>query len=312
MARYSENGSVIYLGRADTQVKIRGPRLELKEVELQVSASLPMVQQVVAEAVVPAGDEAKALLAAFVVVPVQEECESAAAEMADFTVPPEAEELLAERLPSYMVPAVWIRVPMLPQTVSGKTDRKRLREMGASYWTSELARLQSASKANNSKKTPATEASRQLAGLWAGVLGLEAEEISPDDNFFRLGGDSVDAMKLVADSRKVGLRLCVAQIFKQPKLEDLAGQLDPSAEVEAEESEIAPFSLLTKLSDQEQCRRQASVLCGTTNDAIEDMYPCTPMQEGFVAQTIKTPGDYVLQSVMEIADTTDLSRFRRS
>jgi aryl carrier-like protein len=70
-----------------------------------------------------------------------------------------------------------------------------------------------------------TEAERTLQRLWARVLNIEAGSIGLDDSFFRLGGDSIAAMKLVAEARKEGLQLAVADVFRQPRLERLVRSL---------------------------------------------------------------------------------------
>jgi hypothetical protein len=69
MVRYSKNVGLVYIERADTQVKVRGQRVELKEVEVRVSATLPHMQQIIAEVIVPSGNKSKAMVASFVVPP---------------------------------------------------------------------------------------------------------------------------------------------------------------------------------------------------------------------------------------------------
>jgi amino acid adenylation domain-containing protein/non-ribosomal peptide synthase protein (TIGR01720 family) len=318
LVRYCENGSLLYVGRADTQVKVRGQRVELKEVELQVSSCLPEMQHIIAEVIIPGGEEAKAMVAAFVVPSASEDGgkEGQPVEaIRGFTISTEVEELLSQRLPRYATPTVWFEVLKLPLTASsGKTDRKTLREMGSSFSQSQLASLQRSGNVN--KRAPETEVGWQLVRLCSDVLGLTAEEIGLDDSFFRLGGDSVAAMKLASSARKAGLNISVAQVFQHPKLGDLINLLGSPTEISSDlaedDEEVAPFALLDKTFDVQQCRQEVAQVCGVSVNAVEDIYPCTPMQEGLVAQTIKNSGDYVLQSVMELSDNIDVSRFRQS
>jgi amino acid adenylation domain-containing protein/non-ribosomal peptide synthase protein (TIGR01720 family) len=318
LVRYDKNGGLVYVERADTQVKVRGQRVELKEVEVQVSATLPHMQQVIAEVIIPGGNKSKALVAAFV-VPAEpaSESEITASDEAIrvYNIPPEIEKQLSRRLPSYAIPTVWFEVLKLPLTVSGKTNRRKLRDLGSGYSKSQLIRLQNKSKA--SKRTPTTQVGWKLLELFADVLGLAHSDIGLDDSFFRLGGDSVAAMKLASSSRKVGLRISVAQVFQYPKLEDLANLLGPSGpshsgHVIDKIVDLAPFVLLDEEVDVEKCRQEAADFCDVSIDAVQDIYPCTPMQEGLVAQTVKNSGDYVLQRVMQLADDIDLSRFKQS
>ncbi|KAM0582744.1 hypothetical protein ACHAP6_008640 [Verticillium nonalfalfae] len=313
LARYDAHGGVIYLGRADTQVKIRGQRVELKEIELQLSATLPQAQQVVAEILSEPGEEAKAILASFVVstAAAHERTEV----ISSFENTPDTDEQLARRLPSYMIPSTWLFISQLPLTTSGKTDRQKLRKMGSAYLKLHPESLKTSLKTQ--KRAPETEHGKLLRQLWGDVLGLAAAGIGLDDDFFRLGGDSIAAMKLASSARKAGIKISVAQIFKSPGLQDLAEFLRLSAASRFDETSekievLAPFALLGKAANIDQYRQEAADICGVTSDAIEDMYPCTPIQEGLVSQTIKNAGDYVLQNVMELKDDVDISLYRQS
>jgi aryl carrier-like protein len=135
-------------------------------------------------------------------------------------------EKLAERLPRYMVPAVFFALPQLPMTVSGKTDRKKLREIGASFSAQQLVELRTASQ--GPKRPPKTETERALQQLWASVLSISPESIGLDDSFFDLGGDSIAAMKLVGEGRRIGIQLSVADIFRNPKLNRFADMASSS------------------------------------------------------------------------------------
>ncbi len=126
----------------------------------------------------------------------------------------------AERLPSYMVPDVYFAVEHLPMTVSGKTDRRRLREIGASFSAQQLAEIRTARQripeaaANNRSRENDAAAMGTGARYQAGSIGL-------DDSLSRLGGDSIAAMKLVGEARRMGLQLTVADLFRNPQLVNL-------------------------------------------------------------------------------------------
>jgi hypothetical protein len=102
-----------------------------------------------------------------------------------------------------MVPAVYFAVRELPMTATGKTDRKRLREMGASFTAQQLADLRGGQRGE--KRQPTTDAERKLQGLWARALNLDPASIGLDDSFFRLGGDSVTAIKMANMARSSGM-----------------------------------------------------------------------------------------------------------
>ncbi|KAH9205017.1 condensation domain-containing protein [Leptodontidium sp. 2 PMI_412] len=207
LVRYNEDGSLMFMGRKDTQVKIRGQRVELGEVEYHLRVCVPRVRQAVAEVILPQGEGASTMLAAFVVLEREEEKEEDREEERNdgteahfpshvqvISILTVVEEALTESLPGYMVPAVFFAVAQLPTTTSGKTDRRRLRELGSTFSTRQLAELRSGEQRD--KRSPSTPAERMLQEIWAQVLNLDAASIGVDDSFFRLGGDSITAMQV--------------------------------------------------------------------------------------------------------------------
>ncbi|MFC6082749.1 amino acid adenylation domain-containing protein [Sphaerisporangium aureirubrum] len=193
-ARWRADGNLEYLGRTDDQVKIRGFRIEPGEIE-NVLAEHPGVQH----AVVVARDEGnlgKRLIGYAVPRP------GAALEVADLR------EFVRDRLPDYMVPAVFMIVESFSLTTNGKIDRRALPEpdarpaVGAPF------------------VAPATEAETILAGIWSEVLGVE--RVGVRDNFFELGGDSILSLQIVARARAAGLRLDVADVFARQSVAELA------------------------------------------------------------------------------------------
>ncbi|KAF6229376.1 hypothetical protein HO133_007492 [Letharia lupina] len=151
------------------------------------------------------------------------------------------DEKLADCLPAYMVPSAYIPVRQMPMTVSAKTDRKRLREIGSSLSVEQLAAFEAT---GDEKRAPSTEMERRLQTLWATTLSLDTEKIGAGDSFFRMGGDSVSAMKLVGAARLEGVSLTVTDVFRKPRLSDMAVEATSMAGGESELAELASFSLL--------------------------------------------------------------------
>ncbi|TLD19950.1 hypothetical protein PspLS_09529 [Pyricularia sp. CBS 133598] len=347
--RYNQDGSLTYVGRkGDNQVKIRGQRVELGEVEHHVRARVPGVRQAAAAVITPQGEGASPMLAAFLVLKKKTTAAATAAVAATLqvtltSIPPMVQDTLAEKLPTYMVPAVFFTVAELPVTTSGKTDRGKLRELGAKFSAAELAELRSdvegdggARNGNEKpkKRMPATGDERALQQIWARILNLDPASIGAEDSFFRLGGDSVSAMKLVADARRsAGMALSVADVFRNPRLTALAAAaavVAAAASLSTSEHEAAPsardvvverFSLLSSSSggsaddDISTCRALLAAACNIVDpDLIEDAYPCTPLQEGLLALTTKSVGSYTytMRSVMELPENVDVDRFQRA
>ncbi|EYE90819.1 acetyl-CoA synthetase-like protein [Aspergillus ruber CBS 135680] len=139
-----------------------------------------------------------------------------------------------------------------------------------------------------------------LQRLWSTVLHLDESTITPDSHFFRLGGDSIDAMKLARLSRENNIELNVSTIISCPRLAELAhtvGRLDDVKPVTTTSSmqpaTYAPFSLVTTHQQMlEKCLVEAARQCELSPSDITDMYPCTPMQSGLMALTAQRPDSY--------------------
>lgn len=301
LVRYHEDGSLSYVGRRDTQVKIRGQRVELGEIERHTRECMPMIRsggQLAAEVVVPTTDNATSILAVFFSIDNDED--ETAFQMV--SVPDHVEDELLSRLPTYMVPRVYFKMAKLPMTTTEKIDRKRLRELGASH-SQHLSDLES--QASKEKRMPSTQAEHDLQKLWAQVLTLDVASIGIDDSFFRLGGDSITAMKLVAQARRQQLVLSVADVFRHPRLLKQAQLIQEHV---VSDTSIMPFALLDK-DDPESVRNRAATRCDVSVEAIEDIFASTPLQQGLLALASKRAGNYTMQAVFELSPDTDLDRF---
>ena len=302
LVQYSKDGSLAFIGRKDSQVKIRGQRVELGEVEYWTRKCVSGAIRTAVEVIIPRGDKSNPVLAAF----IQTECDTPEAKsqiagtdeswLQGIGALPNAadiESLLAEHLPRYMVPSFYLSMRRMPMTNSGKTDRRQLRKIGASLSVSQLA-------GQGPKRQPISDAEKCMQKIWALVLAVEATEIGLDDSFFRLGGDSIAAIRVVAEARKIGLALAVTDIFRHPTLHDLANQgrrkLDNGGP-----DDVGPFDLLGGGFDVTSFLRAISSQYGLDPARIRDAYPCTPLQEGLVSLTLKQPGDYIMQAVLELA-----------
>lgn len=175
-----------------------------------------------------------------------------------------------------MIPSIFVPIRKLPVTVSGKVDRRRLRESVRQYSRAELNALTMAAP---EFRSPQSEAEHVVRRLTAQILGLPSEQVGMNHCFLRLGGDSVGAMKMAGLARRERLSLKVADILGLPTLADLAQAITPSASC----TDPEPFQLVVGFSEKrEQLLLAASAQCGVPISDIEDMYPCTPFQEGLM------------------------------
>ncbi len=208
LARFLPDGNLEFLGRADAQLKVRGFRVEPGEIE----AALARHPGVVAAAVTirDAGEGNRQLVAC--VVPRQG-ADLDSGELARF---------LGGWLPEHLIPADFVPLAELPLTRHGKVDRWALPALAAAA----LSAATSAA-AGGESAAPRTPAEVLLAGIWREVLRLD--RLGVHDDFFRLGGDSILSIQVVARARQAGLALTPRQLFENPTVAALAAVAAPSA-----------------------------------------------------------------------------------
>lgn len=195
LARYLPDGTIEYLGRIDHQVKLRGFRVELGEIE----AALCEQPAVKAAVVVAREDGASQQRLVAYVVPAN-------------GVPPSTDELrstLEQRLPDYMVPSAFVMLAELPRLPNGKIDR-------ASLPAPERVHRQS----HEDFVAPRDAFEETLQQIWQQVLGIS--QIGVNDNFFELGGDSILSIQIVARANQAGLKLSPKLLFRHQTIAELS------------------------------------------------------------------------------------------
>ena len=198
MVRRASDGSLEFLGRLDHQVKVRGFRIELGEIEARVEQH-PSVGQCVA--VVREDSPGDARLVAYV---------TRGAGSGPLPDANELREHLRKQVPEYMVPASFVWLEWFPMTPNGKVDRKGLPRP-------DLDR----SDSKRDYVAPRDQLEIQLVNLWAKVLGRKS--LSIRDNYFDLGGNSLQAARLFAQMEKAfGRSLPLALLFRAPTIEQIA------------------------------------------------------------------------------------------
>ncbi|MGN8102895.1 amino acid adenylation domain-containing protein [Pseudomonas sp. 22072] len=285
LVRWLPDGNLEYLGRNDDQVKLRGVRVELGEIESRLAAL-----DGIREAVVLVREGR--LLAWFTEQrPLQIETLRAH---------------LQAQLPEALVPVAYMRIDQLPLTANGKLDRKALPE------PDQCALL------SREYQAPQGDVETTLARLWAEVL--QVEQVGRHDHFFELGGHSLLAVSLIERMRQAGLSADVRVLFSQPTLAALAAAVGSGREVQVPANRISagcqritPDMLALVDLDQSAIDQVvAQVPGGAAN--VQDIYPLAPLQEGiFYHYLTAAQGDpYLLQSHLAFDGVERLQAFMRA
>ena len=201
LTKWNEDGTIEFLGRIDSQIKIRGFRVELSEITTIVSQ-----YQEVKEAYTIFKDvKGEKAICTYIVGKKSIDIDELTRFLADF-------------LPQYMIPKYIMQVKKLPKNQNGKIDKNSLPEIEV--------------KEKKSRKIllPTNEMEEKLSNIFKAILGVE--EISIDDNFFECGGDSISAMKLQIEALKQDINITYGDIFKYPTIKELAQSLNNKLEIE--------------------------------------------------------------------------------
>lgn len=301
LVRYGADGNLIFVSRKDTQVKIRGQRTELSEVELSIKNALlasDFKAQVISDVFKPYGSD-NPILVAFLKAEGTEAWHKLAG----------VDQRLATMVPKYMIPTAYITLKEFPMTATNKVHRKGLRETFAQMTLEQI--ISQDALRTSVHRAPRSAPEKVLRDLWADVLKINPATISTDDSFLRIGGDSLGAMRLVSAARKKGLTLSVADVFRQPKLSALAEVISSQeAVVQLSETAVEPFSLLDRAISIDQAKAHAARLTSLEITDIEDVFPCTSLQAGLLAETVQRPGDNVLTEAFKFSKDVGPDRFR--
>ena len=207
--RWLASGQLEFLGRGDEQVKVRGYRVELGEIET-VLRRHPGVAQA---AVLLRSDATEPVLVAYAVA----KASGYAVSHGDRPTPAKLTEWLAAQLPPYMVPSAVVLLDALPLTPNGKLDRRALSAPDAA------ANAHAAAE----RVAPRTATETTIADIWAGALRREVDTFGVHDDFLALGGHSLVAIRILGKlSRAFGVRLPVRVLFEAPTIAQLAELVD--------------------------------------------------------------------------------------
>lgn len=227
LARYNSDGSIQFIGRKDTQVKLRGQRIELGEIEHHISMHGLVRHAIV---VLPKTGYCKQRLVAILSLKefashkagdatirmIQEAQKEAAASQVSAV-----REYLSALVPSYMVPTAWVVMEQLPLLISGKIARSQVAKWIVDVDEETYCKIVDVGL-HAEGKVPLTPTEAKLRDVFSLVLNLPADRIKPTSSFLNLGGDSISAMQVISRCRAEGLAISVKDILRSKNISDLA------------------------------------------------------------------------------------------
>jgi amino acid adenylation domain-containing protein/non-ribosomal peptide synthase protein (TIGR01720 family) len=310
LVRYQEDGTMEYLGRRDNQVKLRGQRLELAEVEeqlikhpeVQQCAVLLLKEGVCADKLVAVltlrGSENSTVAGRLSLESDPEEgFDVMAGEYVSSTIA-SVEQNLAGVLPSFMVPSCCIVAGQLPLTASGKADRRFLSGC-ISNISQEMYQFFTEQAFAGDEAEGLTTVEKTLLQIWSSVLNVSKQTINPSaGSFVKMGGDSISAMEVIAQSREKGIPLHLHKLLKAQSIKQLAThfeQLDLSSTSDATPADMDTPDSNTDTKEQED------------EDDEEDitMFGLSPIQRMF---TRLSPGENHFNQSFLLKVTTEKAR----
>lgn len=282
LVRVLHNDSIDFLGRKDNQVKLRGQRLEIDEIEAVIRACSEIQDIVCLVAKHP--KQQKDLLVGFIGMSSQRKQGQPQASAAS-----EARHLIAiartaceEHLPGYMVPTHFIPVDQIPLSINNKVEEKQLRHL---YSTLPSDAFQEYS-AQLQDDEPLNAAERSVAQILASLLKVNVEDLRGSSNVFSLGLSSISAIQFSRKLKAAGFSDAnVTTIMKNPTVSRLAKSLGSSQKPESGEIIAAKQSILA--CRQRYIGQAVRVLGGVAGD-YEAIAPCTPLQQGIISRSVNS------------------------
>ncbi|PKY07567.1 nonribosomal peptide synthase Pes1 [Aspergillus campestris IBT 28561] len=341
LARFNSNGTLIYLGNKNEAVKMQR---EVVSVEQRINDFLSPNSHCAVELVeVSSRLDTTEHLTVFVLSGA-----SIASEMDKnhqlITQPSSEFRKLGAELhtkilkmsPADQTPQFYLPVPQMPLTVSGKLDREALRDAVRNLATTgqtaletyapskfsqididdENFEIESVEEQSIFQKTTAKTAAKSeesvektLRSVWEEALGLAPGSVNAEDSFFRLGGDSVTAMKIVGTLYSRGISLTVASIYKFPVLMEMADNCERLSS-ESDTTIAEQFDLLPTSLTRDEVLEEIADQCEVEEESIYDVYPCSAVQEGLITMSMKQRGAYLARPVFRLTEKVDLQQFQ--
>ncbi len=289
LAAMADDGNLMFLGRADSQVKIRGHRIEIEGIEAQLRRD-PRIAEVKVR--VTATVTAKAVSSRLTAFVVPTDTQSADPDHTS-AFGRALQQDLKRLVPDPMVPDQWIVLPELPRLPNGKLDEPALRELAQRQFDGSHDNQDGSDGSNNGDKVPTDPIEATIAEVWRQLLGVE--QIARQANFFELGGDSILGIRLVSRLRQAGLAIEPRELAAHPTIEALANV--------ARERTAASDTTRQDTAGQDTALQA---------EPWVDELPLLPIQRWFLDRRLTAPHHWNMTRGFEVTDDFELGIFAQA
>ena len=282
LGKWNINGYIEFMGRQDKQIKVRGYRVELGEIEKKL-LEYPKITQAIVLA--KKHTNRSQYLVAYYVAPTKLSEEA-------------IKVALKDKLPDYMVPNILVHLAQLPLTANGKLD------------LAVLDTLVGSPTINNNYVAPSSKLEHRMCALYAEVFELPKDKVGIRDDFFEMGGDSIASMRLVSRIREqLKLQITIQDIFNQRNIEELVKNVLIKQKPTKENITI----LKARKNDKNINWRHLDKI--RKDPKVEDVYFANNLHEGFIYHAIrnkKTNSDYVSHFLWKYDTEIDIDKFEKA
>jgi amino acid adenylation domain-containing protein len=305
LVRQLTDGSFLFIGRQDSQAKLRGQRLEIDEIDSVIKNSGGHIADL-ATLVIKSND--KETLVTFFITEVRKQTtdvflDTSESAQAAASI---AHEACRSRLPGYMVPTHLLPVNIIPLTVNNKIDAKRLTAFFNSLSVTDLRKIKGALKSAQ----PLGHDAKKICEILERMLSIDSSQIDRTTNIFSLGLSSVSAITFTSLLKRAGFtNASVALIMRNPAIEQLSDALSGDDSKSHDDDSIQQAKMSVAAFDQRYRSLAASRLVVSFED-IEVVAPCTPLQQGLILESVKTEQSPYFNEFQFVADRLDVARLR--
>ncbi|EMC92577.1 hypothetical protein BAUCODRAFT_95688 [Baudoinia panamericana UAMH 10762] len=283
LVRLLSDGSFAFIGRKDTQAKLRGQRLEISEIDNTISGSSHELEDVVSMVVKDEGGR-KQTLVSFVTLSSQSRSQALELVTSDIakSLVRTASETCKRSLPGYMVPTHILPVSGLPLTVNNKIDTKRLGSFFNSLTMEDLQSLYT----TNQQTAPMNDRENTICHVIADMLSVNIDVLKRESNFFSVGLSSVSAITFTSLLKRRGLHgATVTRVMQNPTVSSLAKSLVSDNSGDSKERSLVRQARLSIAAFSQRYRNAAAAKACVALNQVEVVSPCTPLQAGLLYES---------------------------